>query len=906
MFILGHYQRNRGDNILMAYYKIFSGGPDDKDGNVNREQVGGETWEQCRVAADANNSGLNGASAQVGSYDDWPQIFRAFLWFDFSEVPTEEEINNATLYICPGALNIDVHFDIVIQTGQPTVHHYPCEIGDYNQANVSGNGGSRNTIHAVAYEYLAIPLNAIGRGWINKEGITKLCLRHGGDISATPPTGINEIINMYNGNGTYKPAYIELNKPTTNTTGKASMTSLVEAILTRPPVINIKAERDSTQTAVRLYGEILGTDVNITERGFEYLIQDEEPGEEDTGIKVIDEKPEHIEYWETGEYWVYEYKGNEVDFEDRLYKQEENTIWWFRAYYKDDEENKYIAETWMKNVPTLITNRCSGGIGSISLGEGGTGYEAFDNINIIQEGASGGIAKVESVDGAGIIQSISIQSRGEDYKIENGLSVTGGSGTGATINILSIMVEAQEVTANGELLDKGANIVTRRGFRIIKEYEGDLWGIREYSNSISDWTLEGEIEEEVITNEAGFITGYIWRGTFYRDALWPQSQTPGNFEVGVYQNILGGGISGEGFGFYLKPNDTYKIRAISVNSLGMGFGDEGYAYTYQRLEGGNVGKDKEGKIDIEGEGGEWEKDGSGIWWKANNILQVDEIIKTGIIILPSSESSEEDEIVSEISAEKTITLGTIPYGATVTRIGIRLGRTMGCNEKHVYEDGSWGTGESVTFFITDFVPGSTYYKIPYIIINYGDWEEEILAIPDYRDPERLEEWLEDYPVEVFPEVEEEDEDELDNTMVDSSVGDISYRTIIREIKCEKIADQSFIDKAGRRRSQTLDNHLIQSRNNCKIIIDDYIEKFQILKLKIVIDYDIPIPFEREDVILLGDGKEKYREDGQGLISFKADGEGEILQQEFILTKIRKIDGRYESGKETILGLELEV
>lgn len=111
---------------------------------------------------------------------------------------------------------------------------------------------------------------------------------------------------------------------------------------------------------------------------------------------------------------------------------------------------------------------------------------------------------------------------------------------------------------------------------------------------------------------------------------------------------------------------------------------------------------------------------------------------------------------------------------------------------------------------------------------------------------------------------------------------------------------------GRRRSQTINNHLIQTHENCKTIAIEYVEKFQILKMKIAIDYDIPIPFEREDVILLGDGKHKYREDGEGLIAFMADGAGTILQQSFILAKIRKIDSNYISGTELILSLELEV
>ena len=762
----------------MALYKIYSGGPDDKDGNVNREQVGAETWEQCRVAADANNSGLNGGAAQVGSFDDWPQIFRAFLWLDTSVIPTEESINNATLYICPGALNIDVHFDIVIQTGQPTVHHYPCVVGDYNQANVSGNGGSRNTVHAVAHEYLAIPLNPTGISWINKGAgaITKLCLRHGGDIAGVPPTGINEIINMYNGNGTYKPAYIEINKPVTDAVGKASINTNFEAYI-YSIIENVKAERDSTQSAVKLYGNIRSLrGKTILEKGFEYIIQDEEPTEEATGIKVVKERPAWIESWDVGEYWCYEYEGNDVDFWDRLYFLEEDTIWWFRAYCLDDEENKYIAIPWMKSVPTMTTFECT-------------------------------------------------------------------------------EVKAQEAQGNGEMTDGGANTVTRRGFRIIKEYVGDLLGLRYYDNIFGDYTLMGEIEMETLTGPGGTITGYIWRGTFYRDALWPKSQTSGDFEVGIYDNIIGGGMSGEAFGIYLKPNDNYKIVAIAVNQHGMGFGEE---------------------VDL----------------------------KTLIYILPSD--PEKDEIVSETSAEKTVKLGVIPGEATVTRIGIRLGRTKGCNEIHVYEDGEWGSHAEVTFYIEGFEPGCTYYKMPYIVIDYGDYSEEILAMPDYTNPDKLEEYLDDYPVEIFPELEEEEEEEEE--IIDSSVGDISYRTIIREIKCEVVGEQSLIDYYGRRRSKTINNHMIQSKSVCIIIINNYLDKFQRIKLKVVIEIDMPIPFEREDVILLGDGKIKYREDGQGLITFKADGEGELLQRGYILAKMRKIDISYIASTETeaILSLELEV
>jgi len=829
-------------------------------------------------------------------------------------------------------------FNIIVQNGQPDYPNKPMIGSDYDRTKYSGNGGSISTGNWARYEFKNMVLNEDGISWINKQGYTKLLLRAEGDINGIAPIEVNDgwvagsladedkrprlfihiganyfkivgdISNVYpegviiqvdgssgndgmytiseggayfDGINTILPidepipsevidgtitrvgnatmiSYVNLPSPITLTHGSIGVTTnfvyagawfdypvkapkdlssceewkpsgewhhytyggrdvvdffhirsyannilaegtpysgysialagydeneaqlwktdLVRGIQSMggypfsggATIINTKAERDSTQTAIRLYGEI--TEIlaaDIAEKGFEYLIQDGEPAPEATGIEIIKTKPSYTEFWDIGEYWAYEYEGNDVDFWDRLYNLEENTIWWFRAFCRDDQGNKSTAETWMKNVPTMTTFECT-------------------------------------------------------------------------------EVGAQQAKGNGEMTDKGANVVTERGFRIIKEYVGDLFSAIPYEY---DGFNCDNLESEELLSPEGVLIGFQWRGDLYRDSLDEDS----DFDLEVYEKILGGGFLGEGFGIYLKPNDIYKVQAIAVNELGMGFGEE-----------------------------------------VN--------LATGIIILPSD--PEEDAIISETIAEKTITLGTIPDGCTVTRIGIRLGRTTGCSDIHVYEDGSWGSGGSHTFLITGFVPGSTYYKMPYIILNHGDYEEEIKAIPDYRNPERAEEWLEDFPIEVFPDVE--DEDDLDQIVTDSSVGDISYRTIIKEIKCEKIGEQSFIDMYGRRRSQTINNHLIQTHENCKTIAIEYVEKFQILKMKIAIDYDIPIPFEREDVILLGDGKHKYREDGEGLIAFTVDGAGTILQQSFILAKIRKIDSNYISGTEVILSLELEV
>ena len=858
-------------------------------------------------------------------------IARGFLYFDSSAISIETVIIKAQIILYGYDKIITTAFDLIIQSGMPNYPSIPNALSDFDRMKYSGAGGSINTADWEVDKYNKIDLNETGLEWINKGGITKFCARSSLDIAGIAPVGGNQVVSeVYwcsqenategkrptlfikvaesnfkiigdhtlefiegtnivvadsTGNdGIYTVAeggaYLEgentvipVNEIVSNSTvdgnitraGNLTMIASIETptslsfggfgildnyiyggawfalpskadkaligieawnpvgewystdffhiggfqskvIVEGTPysgysralacynengtqlwktdivrgiqsvagypfpgeatLINIKAERDSTQTAIRLYGEIVSTIGDIAEKGFEYLIQDEEPAPEATGIEVIKERPAWIEFWEIGEYYAYEYEGNEVDFWDRLYNLEENTIWWFRAICKDGDGNKSTAETWMKNVPTMTTFECT-------------------------------------------------------------------------------LVESQQATANGELTDKGANIVTERGFRVIKEYVGDLFSAIPYAY---DGFNCDNLESEELLSPDGVLIGFQWKGDLYRDSL-----EEGNFDLEIYEKILGGGFLGEDFGIYLKPNDTYKVQAIGVNELGMGFGEE---------------------VDL----------------------------ATGQIILPSD--PEEDEIISETSAEKTITLGTIPDGCTVTRIGIRLGRTEGCTDIHVYEDGIWTSGGSHTFYITGFVPGSTYYKMPYIILNHGDYEEEIKAIPDYRNPERLEEWLTDYPIEVFPEVE--DEDDLDQTVTDSSVGDISYRTIIKDIRCEKIGEQSFIDKYGRRRSQTINNHLIQTHENCKTIAIEYVEKFQILKMKIAIDYDIPIPFEREDVILLGDGKHKYREDEQGSIAFKADGAGTILQANFILAKIRKIDSNYISGTEVILSLELEV
>jgi len=126
------------------------------------------------------------------------EIYRGFVFFDTSSVPDDAIITSATLKLTGYVDCSDTNFDIVIQNGQPDYPNYPDLLPtDYNCTYYSGIGGSFNTS---GYSYdpdgIGIVLTPTGRGWINKAGITKLCLRSSRDKDYVAPTG-NEYVGVY-------------------------------------------------------------------------------------------------------------------------------------------------------------------------------------------------------------------------------------------------------------------------------------------------------------------------------------------------------------------------------------------------------------------------------------------------------------------------------------------------------------------------------------------------------------------------------------------------------------------------------------------------------------------------------------------------------------------------------------
>lgn len=531
----------------------------------------------------------------------------------------------------------------------------------------------------------------------------------------------------------------------------------------------ISAERSSVYANIKLTGEIVSGGENLTSRGFEYIIQDTEPAEGDSGTEVLEEG----EGFDNEEYEIH--TGDDLrtlyNLDNDNEDWEATTIWWFRAIGYDNSDNKYYGE-WVKNVPEVETGN---------------------------------------------------------------------------LNKQLILNSIPTIDAYGNITDKGANEIEQRGFRIIKEYQGDLLGANYYTGINSGYEVMQELEEHSVKDSDGFIIDWYYTVTVYRDILEDSDET------GEYNIVLGGGILGDGLIQYLKSNDTYLIQAITDNELGRGFGELKEITTMQ---------------------------GDPLYINVTDIQ------------------------LSETLFEKTVTFGVTLLN--VVRVGIRLGRTIACNELHFFEDGNFGTSGSAKFLV-ELEPNSTYYIMPYIVVKYGTYEEEIPGMYDWTNPTKKSLYLSKYPPEITDAIEEEEEDdELYSDLADAGAnsGNYSYRKIEREITCEKTGNQGLIDYYGRRRSHTVKNHLIQNKTVCCSVACDYVSKFQTLKLKVVIDTPMLIPFEQEDVILLGNGKTLYRNDG--IIAFKETGLGNLEEQPYILAKIRKIDPNYISGTESVLTIELEV
>lgn len=174
---------------------------------VNTDAV----YATCQSDAAADNVYDSGNAYWVGQKTGYT-IYRVGLYFDTSSIPSTAIIENATIYLWLLTDNSDTDFDIVVQSGMPTYPSDPAVVGDYDESNYSGDGGSVNTsTFSATGQYYALTLDATGEGWINKGGTTKFLLRSQEDIDASAPTG-NEYVEFQTTDytGTSQDPYIEV------------------------------------------------------------------------------------------------------------------------------------------------------------------------------------------------------------------------------------------------------------------------------------------------------------------------------------------------------------------------------------------------------------------------------------------------------------------------------------------------------------------------------------------------------------------------------------------------------------------------------------------------------------------------------------------------------------------------
>lgn len=91
---------------------------------------------------------------------------------------------------------------------------------------------------------------------------------------------------------------------------------------------------------------------------------------------------------------------------------------------------------------------------AVSLNVAGTGYTALDTLTVVQAGSGEDMElNVDTVGGAGQILTLSIDVDGTDYVPGTGLSVTGGTGAGATIDIDTIKALTGDLQISQQLED---------------------------------------------------------------------------------------------------------------------------------------------------------------------------------------------------------------------------------------------------------------------------------------------------------------------------------------------------------------------------------------------------------------------------------------------------------------------
>lgn len=254
---------------------------------------------------------------------------------------------------------------------------------------------------------------------------------------------------------------------------------------------------------------------------------------------------------------------------------------------------------------------------------------------------------------------------------------------------------------------------------------------------------------------------------------------------------------------------------------------------------------------------------------------------------PRTYFSEDPPIIGEVTVIKNENIENLPSGITATRRGFRYGTTEAADEFDVHENGNFTNGP-YSMMLVDLLPDTTYYIVAYIIVDGIIYEGDMEIIT--TDPEGT-----------------EDEDEYPTPHYSPHGQD--YREIEKKIFAEVLASQGIIDFSGGKKTLPITNHLIQTNPNAKVIADNYLNRFKLAKTRMEVRFPTPLPFEREDTVDFSFGALLFKENDEGIINFKEDGEGAAVLLDQISMIIKKINSvglvKTEESIEYVAVLDLE-
>lgn len=186
-------------------------------------------------------------------------------------------------------------------------------------------------------------------------------------------------------------------------------------------------------------------------------------------------------------------------------------------------------------------------IATATFTAGGTGYTVGDVLTVTQAGASGGQVRVTTVS-AGVVTGVAVVSgsQGTAYSIASGLATTGGTGTGATINITAIgETPLQAVTA-------------------CRLASSAWWGCMVCTAVAADHTAIAAYMNAVLPKSCYFFTTadtQVLNGTAGNVFLTLQAAQY-NRAIGIYSTTQAGAF----------PNNAYAAAAVLGTAMGLNTG----------------------------------------------------------------------------------------------------------------------------------------------------------------------------------------------------------------------------------------------------------------------------------------------------------------------------------------------